>query len=355
MTNRPALSLGVFMPNCSNMPSISTHDVAQGQWTFDSNLRIAQLAEDLGFEYLFPVSRWRGFGGETNFLGTSLETTTWAAALLQATSRINVFSTVHVPLFHPFVVAKMGSTMAHLSGNRWGLNIVSGWSEREFSMMGLELPDHARRYEKTAAFIEVLRGLWSPQQEPFNYDSPWFTVRDGVSLPQPTQVPSIANAGTSADAQAMTARLCDWAFVSLPKVEAARGLVDAIQSLAVAQGRSVKTAVFPFLLWRDTQQEAQDELARIIAGKDEVAANNWVTDITAGSGSFDQFTVDMLAASGGGVHLVGTAQSVSEQLRELSDSGVDAVMLTFQHYERDLNRFARDILPLLRQMDVVAS
>ena len=50
---------------------------------------------------LFPVSRWRGFGGETNYMGISLETTTWAAGLLEATSRIKIFSTVHVPLFHP--------------------------------------------------------------------------------------------------------------------------------------------------------------------------------------------------------------------------------------------------------------
>lgn len=85
------LELGVFMPNCSNMPSISTHAVVADQWHYATNERIALLAEQLGFQYLFPVSRWRGFGGESNFLGTSLETNTWAAALLRATQRIQVF------------------------------------------------------------------------------------------------------------------------------------------------------------------------------------------------------------------------------------------------------------------------
>ena len=107
------------MPNCSSMPSISTHRVVEDQWTYEHNESLALVAEGYGFKYLFPVSRWRGFGGETNFLGTSLETTTWAAALLQATSSIHVFSTVR-PLFHPFVVAKMGATLSHMSGNRWG-------------------------------------------------------------------------------------------------------------------------------------------------------------------------------------------------------------------------------------------
>ncbi|MDG1987942.1 MAG: hypothetical protein P8J18_08185 [Halieaceae bacterium] len=71
-----SLSLGLFMPNYSNMPSISTYNVAPNQWHYEINKRIALDAEWLGFSYLFPVSRWRGFGGDTNFLGESLETIT---------------------------------------------------------------------------------------------------------------------------------------------------------------------------------------------------------------------------------------------------------------------------------------
>jgi alkanesulfonate monooxygenase SsuD/methylene tetrahydromethanopterin reductase-like flavin-dependent oxidoreductase (luciferase family) len=95
-------------------------------------------------------------------------------------------------------------------------------------------------------------------------------------------------------------------------------------------------------------------LARIIENKDQVAAGNWLHDLTAGSGSFDEFTSDMLAASGGGVHMLGDAAGVAEQLRAVYESGVDAVMLTFQHYEEDLQRFAHEVLPLLKRMGVVA-
>ena len=216
------LGLGLFMPNCSNMPSISTHRVVEDQWTYEHNEAIALAAEVYGFEYLFPVSRWRGFGGETNFLGTSLETTTWAAALLRATSSIQVFSTVHIPLFHPFVVAKMGSTLAQMSGNRWGLNIVSGWSQREFGMMGVPLAEHARRYERTSCFVEILRKLWTPSEQPFDYECDWYSVKGGESSPVPDSHPMIANAGVSEDAKNMTARLCDWAFISTPSVESVR-------------------------------------------------------------------------------------------------------------------------------------
>ncbi len=347
------LSLGLFMPNCSNMPSISTHEVVAEQWTYAENEALALRAEALGFEYLFPVSRWRGFGGETNFLGTSLETTTWAAALLRATQRINVFSTVHVPLFHPFVVAKMGATLAHLSGGRWGLNVVSGWSAREFGMMGIELAEHGRRYERTAAFIEILRGLWDAGQQPLNHCSDWYQVVDGEASPIPDVQPPIANAGTSEDAKQMTARLCDWAFVSTPSVEAVGGIVGDIKTRASQEQRKVRAAIFPFLLWAETRAEAEERLGAIIAAKDPVATDNWLHDLTAGSGSFDDFTKDMLAASGGGLLLVGTAADVVEQLAAVHHAGVDAVMLTFPRYRADLERFARDIQPGLRSAGVL--
>jgi len=62
----------------------------------------------------------------------------------------------------------------------------------------------------------------------------------------------------------------------------------------------------------------------------------------------------MLAASGGGVHLVGTAADIAEQLIEAHTLGVDAVMLTFPRYREDLERFARDIQPALVSAGIVA-
>lgn len=353
MIEKDLLALGVFMPNCSNMPSISTHSVVTNQWQYANNERIARLAESLGFDYLFPVSRWRGFGGETDYLGTSLETTTWAAALLRATQKIKIFSTVHTPLFHPMVIAKIGATLAHISGDRWGLNVVSGWSQREFGMMGLTLEDHGRRYERTSSFIEILRGLWDANGKLVNHQSDWYSINDGVSLPRPAKMPEIANAGVSADAQAMTARLCDWSFMSGASIEALPRLVDSISAQAGEQGRQVKTAIFPFLLWRETEAEAQAEFQRIIAQKDGEAARNWLSDISAGSGSFDEFTENLIAASGGGLPLLGDAEMVAEQLRAIHDSGVNAVMITLQDYERDLQRFGDDIAPILRRMGVI--
>jgi alkanesulfonate monooxygenase SsuD/methylene tetrahydromethanopterin reductase-like flavin-dependent oxidoreductase (luciferase family) len=76
----------------------------------------------MGFEALVPVGRWRGFEGRTNFAGESFETYTWAAGLAEATERIMVFATSHVPTVHPVLAAKQAADRSHSSG-RFGLNV----------------------------------------------------------------------------------------------------------------------------------------------------------------------------------------------------------------------------------------
>jgi FMNH2-dependent dimethyl sulfone monooxygenase len=208
---RGSLGLGLFMPNCSNAYSISTYKPVPDDWTYEANAQIARAAEAAGFDFLFPVAKWKGYGGKTDYLGTSLETMTWAGALLATTERIQVFSTVHVPIFHPLVAAKMGATLDHIGKGRWGLNVVSGWSEREFGMMGIEVLPHTERYERTAAYIEIIRGLWTCEPGTFNHESKWYRIRGGWVMPQPTRKPHppIANAGVSEEARELVARLCD--------------------------------------------------------------------------------------------------------------------------------------------------
>lgn len=354
---RPPLQLGLFMPNCSNMSAISTYRIVPDEWDYESNKRIALAAEAAGFDFLFPVSRWRGFGGETDYLGTSLETMTWASALLAVTSRIRVYSTVHVPAFHPLIVAKMGATLDHISKGRWGINLVSGWSTEEFGMMGIDILPHAERYQRTRAFIEILKGLWTEPPGTFNHDSPWYRIRNGYSLPQPVQKPHppIVNAGISDDAKALIAEHCDWAFISMLSLDSARATAADIKARGAARGRPVRCACFPFVLWRDSDDEAQAEVARIIAHKDRVASGNWLHGLSLESGSFDQFTLDRFTLGAGAFPVIGTKETVAQQLKDIYDAGLDGLLMVYQGYYRDTLRFQRDIMPLLREMKVIAA
>src|SRR5215212_10213019 len=156
MYNANALKIGLFGANCS---SARTATRVPERWSasWPDCLKLARLADDAGIDFLLPIGRWKGYGGETDFHGTSLETLTWASGLLASTERITVFGTVHAPLFNPVIAAKEMVTADHIGCGRFGLNIVVGWNEDEFEMFGVQQRQHEGRYAFAQEWIDAIR------------------------------------------------------------------------------------------------------------------------------------------------------------------------------------------------------
>ena len=44
------------------------------------------MADEAGIDFLLPIGRWKGYGGDSDFHGATFETMTWACGLLAATN-----------------------------------------------------------------------------------------------------------------------------------------------------------------------------------------------------------------------------------------------------------------------------
>ena len=97
--------LGTFASNCSGGMMV-TKLLERWAATWENNDQLGRILDDAGIDFMLPIARWIGYGGETDFHGTVLETMTWATALLAQTKQITVFATIHVAANHPVVVAK---------------------------------------------------------------------------------------------------------------------------------------------------------------------------------------------------------------------------------------------------------
>lgn len=51
-------------------------------------LALARMAHEVGVDFMLPIGRWKGYGGDTDYQGSTLETMTWASGLLASTKRI---------------------------------------------------------------------------------------------------------------------------------------------------------------------------------------------------------------------------------------------------------------------------
>ena len=97
-----ALKIGLFGSNCSSGRAVT---MVPERWTgnWEDNLALARMADEAGIEFMLPVGRWKGYGGDTDYMGTTLETITWATGLLandQAADRVRHRARAAVPSDH---------------------------------------------------------------------------------------------------------------------------------------------------------------------------------------------------------------------------------------------------------------
>ena len=65
--------IGIFAANCSGGIACTT---IPERWepTWENNLEIARMADAAGLEFMLPLGRWAGYGGETDHNGCLLYT-----------------------------------------------------------------------------------------------------------------------------------------------------------------------------------------------------------------------------------------------------------------------------------------
>ena len=212
----------------------------------------------MGLEFHLAAARWLGHGGATGFHDEVLEAMTAVPAAAALTENILGLATGHVTYsFHPLHYAKFGATADHISGGRWGVNVITGWVAEEQPLFGREFPDHDRRYDMTDEFVTLMKHAWS-RQEPFSFEGDYYRSY-GVSLrPKPLRSPRPfpINAGSSPAGIDFAARQGDWLFC-LGDLAVVRRAADDLRDRAETHRRHVESFTFAWVLAADTNAAAE--------------------------------------------------------------------------------------------------
>src|SRR5579864_7108276 len=355
--NGRKLKLGTFSSNLSHGCAITTIDgTLKADW--QSTLTLARLADEMEFEALVPVGRWKGFGGVTNFNGAGFEPYTWAAAIGATTKYSAVFATSHVPTVHPIMAAKQATTIDHITGGRFTLNVVTGWHRPEIEMFGIPLLEHDKRYDMAAEWIEIIKRLWTEDEE-FDYGGKFYQIKKGYLQPKPLQKPHpvIMNAGGSKKGQHFAAKYCDVAFLVFdPRdFESAKRQVESYRTLAREEyGREIQVWTASYAVQGETEKEAKDYFDYYVHQKgDWVAATNLVETLGINAQTLPAETLREMKihfmAGWGGYPLIGTSEQVVEGLETLSKMGFDGALISWPRYIEDMRWFQKNTLPLVQQ------
>jgi alkanesulfonate monooxygenase SsuD/methylene tetrahydromethanopterin reductase-like flavin-dependent oxidoreductase (luciferase family) len=355
--NDRKLKLGTFSTNLEGGCAITSIDgTLKADWP--STLTLARLADEMEFEALVPVGRWRGFGGVTNFNGPGFESFSWAAGIGASTKYSSVFATSHVPTVHPIMAAKQCTTIDHITGGRFTLNVVTGWHKPEIEMFGIPLLEHDKRYDMAAEWIEIIKRLWTEDDE-FDYDGKFYQIRKGYLQPKPVQKPHpvIMNAGGSKKGQHFAAKYCDVAFLVFdPRdFEGAKRQVESYRNLAREEyGRDIEVWTASYAVQGETEKEAKDFFDYYVHQKgDWVAATNLVETLGINAQTLPPDVLrDMkihFMAGWGGYPLIGTSEQIVQGLETVSKMGFDGTLISWPRYIEDMRWFKENTLPLVKQ------
>ena len=251
------------------------------------------------------------------------------------------------PNYHsPSLTAKAVSTLDSIAPGRLSLNVVSSWWKDEATQYGVPFDVHDARYARTDEWLEVFNRLMV--EDTVTHTGPMYDLQGCVMEPKPSRVPTVYMGGESPTAKDTISRR-GTAYVmhgDAPDVIAAK--VQDMEARRTAAGREkpFQYGVSGYVIVRDTHEEAQAELARILDVGSSPEAYASYQDFLAGSQLESQVSIEEYSVSNRGLRagLVGTPESVIARLREYDAAGVDLVLLQFSPQLQEMQRFGEQVI-----------
>jgi len=297
--------------------------------TWERWWRLAQAAEDLGYESLCRSDHLTGLGGESR--RPSLETWVSLTALATRTRRIR-FGPMVSPLtfYHPAILAKMAAAIDNLAGGRFDLGIGAGWNEHEHATFGVPFPPLKERMDRLECGARHIRALEAP--EPVTLEQPYYALKKAESYPRPPRGRLRVVIGGRGEKRTLriVAEFADEWNVTRLDVEGYR----AKRQVLAEHCRAVQ---------RDPEAIARSLMIPLAIGRDAAEVARRVANARAIFPALPDGEAAWRAAG----FLAGSPAQVVEDLKRWDGAGLQRVLLQMLDQEDigALELFAREVLP----------
>ena len=246
-----------------------------GSWATPANgSEMARRAEELGYASLWTFQRLLSpLDGDAPILDPQyrrvhdpLATLAYLAAQT-TTARLGV-AVVNMPYYAPILLAKLLTTIDHLSDGRLDAGLGIGWSPHEFEAVGAPLGERGARAED---FVRCLQAIWT--DEVVEYEGEFYRVPRARVDPKPVQKPHppILFGGTAEPALRRAGRLADgWISSSREDLSRIDGSVDIVRRAAADAGRDPEKLRF---ICRGVVKVRAGERAPLVGSLDDIRAD----------------------------------------------------------------------------------
>ncbi|WP_158929601.1 LLM class flavin-dependent oxidoreductase [Acidisphaera sp. S103] len=251
--------------------------------------QIAAIAERGKFDLLFISDAMAMDPTDHPSFMCRFEPTSLISVLSALTTHIGLGATVSTSFTEPFNVARLFSSIDHLSGGRAAWNVVTSSNPKAaLNFNREEHLEHELRYQRANEFVDVVRGLWDcwddgaivadkatgrfideSKVRTLDHKGQFFQVRGPVNIARsPQGHPVIIQAGGSPSGLALAARTADVVFSVVQDLDSAKRAYADLKGRMAQYGRSpnelaVLPGVMPII--GATEDEAREKLSTLQA------------------------------------------------------------------------------------------
>ena len=333
--------------------------------------------------------------------------------IVQGSKHIGVISTISTTQYPPYLAARQGVTLDHLTDGRFGMNIVTSVTHRVGQNFGYDkLPPHDARYRRAEEWMDVVTKLWNSWDDDalvhdqenviyadhtkvhtIDHHGEHFDVRGPLNtIPGPQRRPVIAQAGNSIPGREIAARNADTMLAMGQNPEQMKAFRDDMRERMIAHGRNpddlkVMFLVTPMLGETDEHAWAR-EAERVEAAKSDESIRRilwYMSYISGGEVDYSTFDLDAkmpdIIGNGeqssmrqyvtgnedktlrevattvrqiGDLGLIGSPETVARKMGEIMDYvGGDGFLFSPEMTRRTISEYADGLSPALRKLGLI--
>ncbi|MBF6517595.1 LLM class flavin-dependent oxidoreductase [Nocardia cyriacigeorgica] len=261
MTEQRQLSLNAFIYPAGHHEAAWRHPDSGADRIYDVSYyqQIGRTAEAATFDAVFFAD---GPALRTNVefnAAPGLEPITLLTAIASATTHLGLIATASTTYYEPYNLARLFSSLDHVSGGRAGWNIVTTGTEAAAANFGLDRhPDHRERYARAREFVDAVVALWDSWEDDaivfdraagryadpdkihrIDFAGEYLRVRGPFSAARtPQGYPVLVQAGASNDGRAFAGRYAEAIFTAHQRLEDAQRFYRDIKERARGFGRN---------------------------------------------------------------------------------------------------------------------
>lgn len=315
--------------------------------------RVVEAAENAGFEYLLiPVGVvcWEAY---------------MAGAYMAARhQRIRPLIAARPGYINPVMLAKMISTLDHLSKGRIAVNLIAGQNEADVEAEGVTL-GKSERYDLMEEEVRILKALWTGTG-PLHFDGKFHSLKGALIKPRAFQKPHprFYLGGGSRQAWEVSARHSDVHLFWGDTPERIAENIAAIRALAAAQGREneIGFGMRLQIICRETEAAAWAAAEALIAKTSErdrerviqrtatSEANRRIQDLAREKGPHiapNLWSGLTRVRQGAGIAIVGDPSQCADVIQRFIEAGCHSFCFSGYRHDEEAERFGRLVRPLV--------